>query len=322
MQIEDLAVVMKVAELGSITAAATHLDMQPATASAALKRVEALLGAELFIRSTRQLRVSKAGERFLPLCAQSLEQWQLAQQAVQQDSESIAGEMRIAVSSDLGRNILAPLLDTFMTQHPDLTLRMHLSDSNIDFYRDAIDMALRYGAPNDSSMYGFKICNVPRLLCASPDYLANHAKIEHPNDLLQHNALFYQLRDILNDVWFFQDEQQRQYKIKPTANRAANDGDMVRRWCLAGQGVALKSALDVAEDVLAGRLRSLLPDYTVPCGELWLICPSRHSITPSMRLLRDELREHTQQKLERLRAAGVLSKKQVNRLEQDEKSPR
>lgn len=314
MQIEDLEVVLKISELGSITAAATHLDMQSATASAALKRVEAALGAELFIRSTRQLRVSSAGERFLPLCAQSLEQWQHAKQAVTKDNETISGEMRIAVSSDLGRNVIAPWLDAFMAEHPDITLRMHLSDSNIDFYRDAMDMALRYGAPNDASLYGFKICNVPRLLCASPAYLDEHDMPHHPNDLMQHNALFYQLRDILNDAWDFQDEQRR-YKIKPKANRAANDGDMVRRWCVAGYGIAMKSALDVADDILSGRLISLLTDYTVPCGELWLICPSRQSITPSMRLLRDALRRHTQQSLQRLVEAGILPQSLVERTE-------
>jgi DNA-binding transcriptional LysR family regulator len=222
--------------------------------------------------------------------------------------------MRIAVSSDLGRNVIAPWLDAFMAEHPHITLRMHLSDSNIDFYRDAMDMALRYGAPNDASLYGFKICNVPRLLCASPAYLDEHDMPHHPNDLMQHNALFYQLRDILNDAWDFQDEQRR-YKIKPKANRAANDGDMVRRWCVAGHGIAMKSALDVADDILSGRLISLLTDYTVPCGELWLICPSRQSITPSMRLLRDALRRHTQQSLQRLVEAGILPQSLVERTE-------
>ncbi len=313
MQIEDLEVVLKISELGSITAAATHLDMQSATASAALKRVEAALGAELFIRSTRQLRVSSAGERFLPLCAQSLEQWQHAKQAVTTDNETISGEMRIAVSSDLGRNVIAPWLDAFMAEHPDITLRMHLSDSNIDFYRDAMDMALRYGEPTDSNLYGFKICNVPRLLCASPEYLKQHPAPQHPNDVLQHNALFYQLGGILNDVWLFQGEQ-RTFKIRPTANRAANDGEMVRRWCVSGRGLAVKSALDIAEDLLSGRLIALMPDYRVATGELWLICPSRQIITPSMRLLRDTLRDKTHALLLQLADTGVISKTEIEPL--------
>lgn len=306
MQIKDLEVVLKVAELGSITAAATHLDLQTATASAAVKRVESALGNELFIRSTRSLRVSSAGERYLPLCADALAQLQLAQQSLSCENAAISGQLRLAVSSDLGRNLVAPWLDEFMTTHPDITVRMHLSDSNVDFYRDAVDMALRYGAPTDSNLYGFKICNIARLLCASPEYLAQHGTPTHPNDVLQHNALFYQLGDILNDVWPFQDEQRR-YKIKPSANRAANDGDMVRRWCLAGKGLALKSSLEVSDDIIEGRLKALMLDYPAPGSELWLICPSRQSITPSMRLLRDTLRDKTYQLLHQLVEQGVVS---------------
>ncbi len=305
MQIEDLEVVLKVAELGSITAAATHLDLQPATASAAVKRVEATLGAELFIRSTRQLRISSAGERYLPLCANALAQLQQAKLSLNAEEERISGQLRIAVSSDLGRNVIAPWLDELMDAHPKLSVRMHLSDSNMDFYRDALDMAVRYGAPSDKSLYGFKICNVPRLLCASPEYLAQHPTPEHPNDVMEHNALFYQLSDILNDVWHFQDDQ-RIYKMKPKANRAANDGDMVRRWCLAGKGLALKSALDVADDLLARRLTPLMLDYPTPSTELWLICPSRQIITPSMRLLRDTLRDKTYHLLAQLAERGIV----------------
>lgn len=314
MQIEDLEVVLKVAELGSITAAATHLDLQTATASAAVKRVEASLGVELFIRSTRRLRVSSSGERYLPLCADALATLQHAKLSLSEQHESISGQLRVAVSSDLGRNVIAPWLDELMEEHPNLSLRMHLSDSNIDFYRDALDMAIRYGEPSDSNLYGFKICNVPRLLCASPEYLKLHPAPQHPNDVLQHHALFYQLGGILNDVWHFHGEQHT-FKIKPTSIRAANDGDMVHRWCLAGKGLAMKSALDIADDLLTGRLQALLPDYPAATVELWLICPSRQIITPSVRLLRDTLREKTYRLLSQLADQGIISKAELERLD-------
>lgn len=315
MQLEDLLVVLKVAEFRSITAAATHLDMQTATASAAVKRVEAALGVELFVRTTRHLRLSTAGERYLPQCTAAMTMLDQAKQTIHNDLDIISGEIRLAVSSDLGRNIAIPWVNDFMEQYPKVTLRAHVSDSNVDFYRDALDVALRYGEPVDSNQYGFKICNVPRLLVASPSYLKLMGTPEHPKDLLNHQGLFYQLQNILNDTWhFFSKEsgdergETRSFKIKPKAYCAANDGDLVRRWCVAGKGVAIKSSLDIANDLLAGRVVPLMPDYTIPQVELWLISPSRQSITPTIRLLRDMFRERTRLLLTQLVKEGFVDK--------------
>lgn len=308
MQLEDLEVILKVAEFRSITAAAAHLDMRTTTASAALKRVESALGAELFIRTTRQLRLSSAGERFLPKCEQALLMLGQARQNLKDDLDVVEGELRITLSSDLGRNLAIPWLDEFMEAHPAVSLRAHLSDSTIDFYRDAVDIALRYGAPADTNLYGFKICNVPALLCASPAYLERHGMPRHPNDLTSHNGLFYQLYDITYDAWTFSDGK-NDYRIKMRGNRASNDGDLVRRWCIAGHGVAVKSSLDIAADLLAGRVIHLMPKYVHPPTELWLIFPSRQSITPATRLLRDKLREKTRDVLNQLVEQGFLNKK-------------
>ena len=307
MQLDDLQVVLKVAEFRSITAAATHLDMQVATASAAVKRVESALGVELFVRTTRHLRLSSAGERYLPQCTAALSMLDQAKQTIFTDSGEVSGEIRIAVSSDLGRNIAIPWIDEFMALHPHVTLRVHISDSNVDFYRDALDMALRYGPPADSNLYGFKICNVPRILGASPEYLEKYGTPQHPKDLMNHQGLFYQLQDILNDTWRLSDVD-KTYKIKPKAYCAANDGDLVRRWCVAGKGVAIKSSLDIASDLLAGRVVPLMPDYKVDVGELWLVCPSRQSITPTVRLLRDMFRERTKALLTQLVERGFLAR--------------
>ncbi|MFT4920004.1 MAG: DNA-binding transcriptional LysR family regulator [Zhongshania aliphaticivorans] len=103
MLLEDLQVVLKVAEFRSITAAATSLNMRTATASAALKRAEKALGAELFVRTTRQLRLSNAGERYIPQCEQALTMLAQAKHNMKDGLDTVDGELRIALSSDLGR---------------------------------------------------------------------------------------------------------------------------------------------------------------------------------------------------------------------------
>jgi len=305
MLIEDLQVVLKVAECRSITAAATQLDMRTATASAALKRVEAALGIELFIRTTRQLRLSSAGERYIPQCEQALLMLDQARQNVKDKLDIVDGELRIAVSSDLGRNLVIPWLDEFMETFPNVSLKLHISDSTIDFYRDSVDIALRYGQPKDSNLYGFKICDVPGLLCATQSYLDKHGTPKHPQDLTSHNGLFYQLYDITHDEWTFTRDDQ-EYKIKMNGDRAANDGDLVRRWCVAGKGLAIKSCLDMSADLLSGSVVNVMPEYKARSTELWLVCPSRQSITPAVRILRDRFKEKSKAVVSQLIKNGLI----------------
>ena len=305
MLLEDLQVVLKVAEFRSITAAAADLDMRTATASAALKRVESALGVELFIRTTRSLRLSGAGERYIPQCKEALLMLENAKQKMKGELDIIDGELRIAVSSDLGRNLVAPWLDEFVETYPQVSLKLNISDSPIDFYRDSVDIALRYGSPDDANLYGFKICNTPGLLCATQDYLSQHGTPEHPHDLPAHKGLFYQLNDIVYDVWTFTKGDQ-DFKVKMSGVRASNDGDMVRRWCVAGKGMAVKSCLDMANNLLSENVINVMPEFKPRTSELWLICPSRQLISPATRLLRDMLKKKCTDILKKLIKKGFI----------------
>jgi DNA-binding transcriptional LysR family regulator len=311
MLLEDLNVILKVAEFRNITAAAESLDMRTATASAAIKRVEKILGVELFIRTTRRLRLSIAGEKYIPHCEQALQILNLAQQNVKDDLDIIDGELRISVPSDLGRNLILPWLDEFMQTHTGVRIKVHISDSNVDFYRDPVDIALRYGSPNDPNLYGFKICNVPRVICATAGYLAEYGVPNHPNDLITHNGLLYQLGDIIHDVWEFSN-QGESIKVKIQSNRASNDAELVRRWCVNGKGIAAKSCLDMSHDLLTDNVMPLLSKFEVNPTELWLICPSRQTVTPAVRLLREHLRTKCAKVLAQLVKKGILSKTVVD----------
>ena len=308
MLLKDLQTILKVAELKSITAAATQLDMSTATASAAVKRVEKNLGIELFIRTTRRLRLSDAGERYIPQCKHALLTLKQAKQQIKSDQDIVDGELRIALSSDLGRNLVIHWLNEFMDTYPKVSVRLNLSDSNVDFFRDSIDIALRYGSPDGANLYGFKICNVPRILCASPDYLDKHGTPKHPHDLTSHNGLLYQLYDVIHDVLTFTREG-KEYKIKMSSNRSANDGDIVRRYCVAGKGLAAKSCLDMYSDLLSGKVMSIMPEFKPTPTELWLIFPSRQLITPAARLLRDTIKQKCFDILTQLIDKGILDEK-------------
>lgn len=310
MTFEDLQIVLKVAECNSITAAATHLDKSRATASAAIKRVENALGAELFIRTTRQLRLTSAGERYIGKCEQALLILEQANQQLKNDLDIVHGELRISVSSDLGRNIVRPWLNEFVEAYPDVSIQLNLSDSYVDLLKDSIDIALRYistAALADENLYGFKICNVPHLLCGSPKYLEEYGTPTHPDELRSHNGLLYQLHDITHDIWTFT-QADKNYKVKMCSNLTGNDGDLVRRWCVDGKGLAIKSCLDISADLLAGKLVNIMPEYKPSSTELWLIFPSRQLITPAARLLRDTIKKKCTNILRQLIERKILER--------------
>ncbi len=300
MNLADLDLFVRTADCGSITRAADQLNMSSAAASAAIKRLERQLAAQLFIRSTRQLRITAEGERFLVYCRKALQEMEAGKASINALEGKVAGEMRISMPSDLGRNMLLAWMDEIMDQHPDLSLNILLGDALSDFYMDRVDLAIRYGNLEDSSMVAFRLARIERLLCASPGYIANFGMPEKPEDLVQHNCLLFQLSSRINHIWQLVPEYsgdgsnrqtQKPVSVRVSGDRYANDGDVVRRWAIAGKGIAFKSRLDIAADLRAGRLVRLLPQYQSPKIDLNLISPTRAQISPAVLLLRDMLRD-------------------------------
>ena len=309
MKTEDLSAFVKVAEVNSITAAAKKLDISSSAASMAIKRLEDQLGVALFVRSTRKIRLSHEGEQYLPIAQQALDMLQQGLSLIKQERQSVNGELRMAMSSEMGRNLMRELLNKVQSENPELSLRLHVSDSRVDFYRDGVDVALRAmtkDAVKESQMYGFKVCNISHVICASPEYIEKYGGPLTANDLIQHNALLYKLYDQTHNTWELVKESKK-IKVKVRSNRAVNDGDIVRRWCVDGMGIAKKSAIDVSEDLLSGKLERVMNQYQVPLTEMWLMLPSRNLITPAVRLVRDELKRVIAEKRLRLINAKVIS---------------
>lgn len=292
MNTNDLTLFVQTADSGSITRAAEQLNITTAAASAALKRLEKELGIQLFIRSTRQLRMTGEGERFLVYCRKALTNIDAGKAAIQALDGKVAGELRVSISSDLGRNLVLGWIDEIMDEHPDLSINLILGDSLSDFYMDRVDLAIRYGNQDDSSMVAFKLATIERVLCASPSYITQFGTPKHPNDLTQHNCLLLQRNSRIDDLWdFISKDNNEKLRIKASSNRASNDGDVVRRWAIAGKGIAFKSRLDVSEDLRSGQLVHVLQDYQSDSIDLSLMCPSRKQVTPAVLLLRDILRD-------------------------------
>jgi DNA-binding transcriptional LysR family regulator len=289
--LHDLEMFVRAAELGSLSAAARQLNLSPALASAGLKRLEAELGVPLMLRSTRSLRLTREGERLLPAARLALDGLRDASEEIATGRQVVREHLQISLPSDLGRNHILGWLDEFQTRWPEVSYRLQFSDRLADVYRQPVDIAIRYGQQPDSGLVALPLlAGNRRILCAAPAYLAAHGTPASPEELVKHNCLCFRLGDELHDHWRFTRDG-REIRVEVGGNRAGDDGDAVRRWAVAGHGIACKSGLDIATDLATGRLVRLCPDWQGEPAPLSLTCADRRQLSPTVVLLREFLRE-------------------------------
>jgi DNA-binding transcriptional LysR family regulator len=289
LRFDDLQLFVRAADLGSLSAAARAMDMSAAVASAALKRIEQQLGARLLARSTRSLRLTAEGEGFLEYARTALSSLDEGRRLLASSQDQCNGILQLSAPSDFGRNVLLPWLDEFQREHSQLTVRLLLGDRIADLFRQPVDIALRFGEPEDSSLVALPVAPLNRrVLVASPAYLARCGEPQFVEQLAQHNCLLFMLGNRVHDHWTFHDGK-REMSLTVRGDRLSDDADVVRLWALAGAGVAYKSWLDVAADVRAGRLNVLMPQLQGEATPLNLLCAHRAQLSKPVNLLRDML---------------------------------
>lgn len=292
VRLEDLNMFLRSAALGSFSAAAREVDLLPGQVSAAIKRLESDLQIRLFARSTRSLRLTAEGEQYLPFAREALEALQAGSDLVMQKRAGISGVLQVSASSDLGRNVLLPCLSEFRRRHPDLTLRLFVSDLVSDLYREPVDVAIRYGRLEESDMVALPL--VPenrRVLVASPDYLERHGRPESLQALARHACLVFMLKGRAYDKWAFTEGSKRRV-LQISGPLVSDDADIVRRWAVSGEGIAYRSWIDVRADVLAGRLEVLLPECLGEAFPLHMVCAHRKQFSRAVRELHASLQRY------------------------------
>ena len=287
--LQDLETFVATAEHGSLSAAARLLETSPAVASASLKRLEADLGVALFIRSTRSMRLTLAGERLLGRSKALLDGLREAEDEVRAGQDAIEGQLQISMPSDLGRHIVLPWLNDFQARYPGVKLRLQLTDRLANIYREPVDIALRFGVQPESSMVALPLlAENRRVLCASPTYLARHGIPASPRELENHNCLCFMLDETVNDRWRFR-KGDDEVEIVVQGDRVADDSEIVKRWALAGLGICYRSRRDVHEDLASGRLRLILPEWEGVNAPLTMLVANRKQVSPAVRVLREFL---------------------------------
>ncbi len=278
-------------EHGSFSATARSRGLSPSAVSKQVKRLEDRLGVRLLHRSTRRITLTDEGRSFYERCARIAADVAEAETLVRSMGEHVRGTLRVTATVAFAKAHLLPLLPEFLKRYPELELALEVSDRSVDLVEEAVDVAIRFTEQiSDTSIVARKLASNKRVVCASPAYLEAHGAPDSPEDLLRHNCLRLWTVSSWND-WEF-DGPDGKRVLRVTGNFETNSADAVYHAALAGLGVARLSTYLVGDDLRAGRLVRILPDYVHEKADILAVYPDRRNLSPKVRVFVDFLVEH------------------------------
>jgi len=283
----DLEVFVRVIAAGSMSTAARDLGLSPAVVSKRIKRLEDKLGTRLLQRTTRQISLTEAGQGFHERVLTVLGGLEEAEAFASGRSSEVNGTLKISASTSFGRMHVAPHLKPFMEAHPDLAIHLVLSDEFTDIVGGGFDLAIRIAELNDSSLVARRLAPVRRVLCASPDYLAEHGTPATLDDLKKHRCL-----PAHNHESWRLEGPNGPVTLRPEGMLITNSSEVIREAVIAGLGIALRSTWDIGAELKSGKLVQVLPQYESSRNvALSAVYPSRQFLPAKVRLFIDYLAE-------------------------------
>jgi len=287
-----------IAQLGSFTKAAQRLGLSKAAVSQRISELERAVGQTLVQRTTRSVRLTEAGQRLVDDSSESFEQISRSLNAARDAAGQPRGLLRVTAPVALGRQHVAPQLESFLRRYPDVRIELDLSDRIMPLAQEGFDLAIRHTSTPPESHVAFKLCSSRTLLLASAGYLRRSGVPEHPADLSQHACLTY-LRPGPT-AWLFErstpegEANGERHRVSVAGPLRAGNSEVLRDAVLGGLGLALLPDFSAAAAMRAGRLRELLPDWR-PVGvfgdSIYAIHPWSSTTARPVRLLVEHLRD-------------------------------
>ncbi len=289
-RLSEMELFICVAESGSLTKASDTLGISTSSASRYLTALETRLNARLVQRTTRNIALTGAGEKFLAdsrdLIAGVLE----AEARASEDVVSPRGLLRVSASLSFCLEHLGPLIPDFLARYPDVRIEMTACNRYYDIIENGIDIAIRTRrVESDSTVTTRRLAETRRLLAAAPAYLDAFGMPLHPDDLARHRMLIYNLADRPNELHLAQDNKRITTTIKPYFS--TNDGQILRQLAIAGQGILAQPTYIIDKDLEAGRLVRVLDDWDLPRLTVNIAYPTRKHLPARVRLFIEYLVE-------------------------------
>jgi DNA-binding transcriptional LysR family regulator len=253
---------VEVVRMGSLSAAARHGGVSPATVSRIIRGLEDEVGARLLNRTSRQLNLTEAGEVYFRSVEQILLQIQEANEQVAQLQTTPRGMLRVHSRMLVGNKFVAPALPEFLRRYPQISVDLLMSNSTVDLVAQNIDVDIRIGALEDSSEMVRKLADAQRITCAAPSYIESSPALTAPSDLSQHNCLTYRLH-LGRTVWNFLDGQGTMTQVPVSGSLQSDNGQTLLMALKAGLGIAVMPDWAVRDEIADGLLVRLFADYRV-----------------------------------------------------------
>jgi DNA-binding transcriptional LysR family regulator len=261
-RLDVIATFIKVAELASFTAAAGALNISRTVASDRVMQLEARLGVKLLNRTTRRVSLTEAGLAYLERARLALATLEAAEEEASTLSARPRGVLRVNAPVTFGARHVAPAVASFLAAHPELGVELTLADRRVNLLEEQVDVAVRIGRLEDSSLMARRLAPCRSIVCAAPAYIAARGMPVHPADLAKHDCLSYAYAAD-GDLWRFEREGQQE-TVRVGSRIWSNNGEALAYAAIAGLGIALKPTFIVGEALRDGRLVPVLPGWTVP----------------------------------------------------------
>src|SRR4051812_27168204 len=250
---KELTTFVEVAQRGSLSAAAREEGITPAMVGRRIDQLEERLGVKLFKRSTRKVTLTPEGTTFYEDCHRLLGELRSAEDALTVGAKNASGRLIVTAPTSFGRRHIAPHLPAFIAEHPNLAITLHLSERLVDLKNERFDLAVRIADLKSADLIAVKLARNHRVVCGAPAYFKRAGRPRSVEDLTRHNCLVTSTEQGVADSWSFQ-VKGRPVVAKVAGTLQCNDGEVLTRWALAGEGLACRSAWEVSEEVKRGRL--------------------------------------------------------------------
>ena len=274
-----------VVDTQSFSAAARKLGIAKSAVSRHISLLEKGIGVRLLNRTTRSLSLTEAGETYYQSCARIVAEAETVTRRVSQLQDEPLGTLKVAGPVSLGNQLIAPLVAEFMERHRALNVELLLDDQMIDMVKEGIDVSVRVGWLRDSNFVARKLADSPLLLCASPGYIERRGRPESPAELVDHEWIIFSLLPTPFHWTFSKNKRQETVRIK--GRLKINNADAIRSLMLEGVGISILSKYLIGNDIRAGRLEQLLPDYDCNSAGIYAVYQDRRYQQAKVRLFID-----------------------------------
>jgi len=259
-RLSAMLIFVRIVQQGSFSAVAKEMRLSQSSVSKKVSALEDYIGSRLIKRSSRQIVLTEVGVNYYEQCLTILDGVDEAETQAREFTSDPAGNLRVTLPTTFGRHYVMPYLSTFMNQYPKINVDLRLLDHRVDLITDGIDMALRIGELQDSSLIAKTLGHSHKVLVASPSYLLQRGTPQHPNELMTHNCMVYSLLSSVSS-WELQ-EQGKKLVVQVQGDFQANNGDALRQMALQSKGIVFLPIWIVQQDLLAGRLVEVLNEFT------------------------------------------------------------